>query len=162
MLEHVGVTHYKTYFQQVANMLEPDGTMLLHCVMRNTPPSLPSSWLLKYIFPGGYAPALSEVVPEVERAGLKMTDIEIWRGHYAKTIHEWRLRTIANADRIIQMYDAKFLRMWLYYLNGTEAVFYYGNQCNMQVQLSHSMFNPPVTRDYMQDAADKRTITPPF
>ncbi len=162
MLEHVGVTQYKTYFRKINELLHPEGTMLLHSVMRNTPPSLPSGWLLNYIFPGGYAPALSEVVPQIEKASLKITDIEIWRGHYAKTIREWRRRTLANADRITQMHDARFLRMWLYYLTGTEAVFYYGHQCNFQIQMGHSMFSVPATRDYMQNPNDKRMTDPPF
>lgn len=162
MLEHVGLPQFKTYFGQVKKLLNPEGVALTHCVMRNTPPSLPSGWLVKYIFPGGYAPALSEVMPHMEKAGLKITDMEVWRGHYAKTLHEWAARTKQNARRIIEMHDERFLRMWLYYLEGAEAVFYYGDQCNFQLQMAHDMFDVPVTRDYMQNAADVRTTRPPF
>ncbi|MEJ6397582.1 cyclopropane-fatty-acyl-phospholipid synthase family protein [Yoonia sp. 208BN28-4] len=162
MLEHVGVTQFRDYFGQVKKLLNTGGVALTHCVMRNTPPALPSAWMLKYIFPGGYAPAVSEVLPVMEKEGLKITDMEIWRGHYAKTIHEWRMRTEANAKRITQMYDARFLRMWRYYLSGTEAVFYYGNQCNFQLQMAHDMADVPATRDYISDPANRQFIPLPY
>ncbi len=162
MLEHVGLPQFKNYFGQVKKLLNPQGIALTHCVMRNTPPSLPSGWLVKYVFPGGYAPALSEVMPVMEKTGLKITDMEIWRGHYAKTLHDWAQNTKDNAKRIIEMYDERFLRMWLYYLEGAEAIFYYGDQCNFQLQMAHSMYDVPVTRDYMHNPADQRMTKAPF
>lgn len=162
MLEHVGITQYKNYFQQVKNMLKPGGIAVTHCIMRNTPPALPSAWMVKYIFPGGYVPAVSEVIPVMEKAGLCMTDMEIWRGHYAKTLREWRIRTENNGARITEMYDARFLRMWRYYLAGTEASFYYANQCNFQLQMAHNNADVPATRHYIEDPADKRMIPLPY
>lgn len=162
MLEHVGLPQFANYFGQVKKLLKPHGIALTHCVMRNTPPSLPSGWLVKYVFPGGYAPALSEVLPVMEKAGLKITDMEIWRGHYAKTLHDWAQNTKDNAKRITDMYDARFLRMWLYYLEGARAVFYYGDQCNFQLQMAHGMYDVPITRDYMHNASDRRMTEAPF
>jgi len=162
MVEHVGLPQFGDYCNQIKTLLQPEGIALTHLVMRNTPPSLPSGWLVKYVFPGGYAPALSEFLPHVEKAELKITDMEVWRGHYAKTLHEWAARCKQNAKRITEMYDEKFLRMWLYYLEGAEAVFYYGDQCNAQIQMAHNIFHAPVTRDYMNDASDRRMTVPPF
>ncbi|HMK68717.1 MAG TPA: cyclopropane-fatty-acyl-phospholipid synthase family protein, partial [Stellaceae bacterium] len=123
MFEHVGVPHYPDYFAKFRDLLEPNGVALLHSIGRMDGPASTNSWLRKYIFPGGYSPALSEVVPVVERTKLWITDIEILRLHYAETLRAWRQRFNANRERIRALYDERFCRMWEFYLAGSETSF---------------------------------------
>src|SRR5690606_32058543 len=116
MFEHVGAAHYDEFFGRLKGMLKPDGVALLHSIGRMEPPGSTNAWLRKYIFPGGYTPALSEALAAVERLGLWVTDIEILRLHYAKTIREWRRRFEANREAIRALYDERFCRMWEFYL----------------------------------------------
>ncbi len=120
MFEHVGVTRYDEYFQHVRRLLKDDGVMLLHAIGRNSMPGATNPWIRKYIFPGGYIPSLSEVLPAIERAGLFVTDIEILRLHYADTLREWRRRFLENRDEVKKIYDERFCRMWEFYLAGSE------------------------------------------
>ena len=149
MFEHVGVPHYREYFRHVAAKLKPDGVALIHTIGRNTPPLYTSPWVTKYIFPGGYVPALSEMVTAVEKEGLWTTDIEIWRLHYAQTLQHWYARFMANIDHARALYDERFCRMWRYYLLASELSFRHGRQCVFQVQLAHSQQAVPLTRDYL-------------
>ncbi len=149
MFEHVGVPHYGTFFKQVRNLLAEDGVALLHSIGRMEGPGSTNPWLRKYIFPGGYSPALSEVVPCIERVGLWTTDVEILRLHYAQTLRHWRERFLARRDEAVRLYDERFCRMWEFYLAGAEIAFRYQGHMVMQIQMARSVGGVPLTRDYM-------------
>jgi len=149
MFEHVGVPHYDDYFATVSRLLKPDGIALIHFIGRSEPPGATSPWILKYIFPGGYCPAMSEAVAAVERQGLVTTDVEVWRLHYAETLKEWRRRFEANIDRVRALYDERFCRMWRYYLIASELTFRLNNQVVFQFQMSPKQDAVPLTRDYL-------------
>jgi len=151
MFEHVGAKHYDEFFDQVRSLLKDDGVMLLHSIGRMEPPGHTNAWLRKYIFPGGYSPALSEAVAAVERAGLWITDIEILRLHYAETLAEWTRRFRANRDAIKKLYDERFCRMWEFYLTGCEVSFRYFDQMVFQMQISKRPDSVPLTRDYITE-----------
>jgi len=151
MFEHVGAAHYREYFRKVKELLTDDGVMLLHSIGRMEPPGSTNPWLRKYIFPGGYTPALSEVLRAVEDAGLWVTDMEILRLHYASTLREWRRRFAANRQKVEALYDARFCRMWDFYLAGCEVAFRYMNQMVFQLQLTKRQDAVPLTRDYITD-----------
>lgn len=149
MFEHVGVVHYDQFFAKLHDLLTDDGVALLHSIGRSDGPGVTNPWLRKYVFPGAYAPALSEVLPAVERAGLWVTDIEILRLHYADTLREWRLRFARRRDRIKALYDERFCRMWEFYLAGCEMAFRYEAQMVFQMQLAKRVDTVPLTRDYI-------------
>jgi cyclopropane-fatty-acyl-phospholipid synthase len=151
MFEHVGVVQYPTFFRKVNELLSPDGVALLHSIGRMEGPGTTNPWLRKYIFPGGYSPALSEVVPVVERERLWITDIEILRLHYAETLRHWRARFEANRERIRALYDERFCRMWELYLVGAELAFRRDRHLNFQMQLAKRVDTVPLTRDYITD-----------
>jgi cyclopropane-fatty-acyl-phospholipid synthase len=149
MFEHVGIGHYRAFFDMVARCLKPDGVALIHAIGRSDGPGSTNAWLRKYIFPGGYSPALSEVLPPVERSGLMGTDIEILRLHYAETLRHWRWRFAANRDAITALYDEAFCRMFEFYLAGSEIAFRRGGHMIWQLQLAHGHGAVPLTRDYI-------------
>ncbi len=149
MFEHVGRPHYAAYFTQVQALLAPDGVALIHTIGRAGRPSITSPWITRHIFPGGYVPALSEVMPAIQDTGLWTTDIEVWRLHYAETLRHWRLRFEVNIDAVTAMYDARFCRMWRYYLVASEMTFRHYRQCVFQFQLAHRQDAVPLTRDYL-------------
>jgi cyclopropane-fatty-acyl-phospholipid synthase len=151
MFEHVGVVHYPAFFAKVKELLADDGVALLHSIGRQDGPASTNPWLRKYIFPGGYSPAMSEVVPVVERSGLWITDIEILRLHYAETLRAWRTRFNANRERIRALYDERFCRMWEFYLAGSEMAFRHQGHLNFQMQFAKKIDAVPLTRDYMVD-----------
>lgn len=160
MFEHVGVRHYREYFAKARDLLAEDGVMLLHSIGRMEPPGGTNPWLRKYIFPGGYSPALSETLSAIERAGLWVTDIEILRGHYAETLRHWRERFLANRDKVkaIAGYDDRFCRMWEFYLAACETAFRHMNQMVFQIQLARRQDAVPSSRDYLHAAAGPRRI----
>ena len=149
MFEHVGIGHYREYFEKVSGLLEDDGIALIHTIGRVDGPGAANAWINKYIFPGGYVPALSEILPAIERAGLYVTDIEVLRLHYAETLKAWRQRFSANRERIAEIYDERFCRMWQFYLAGCEAAFRHGGLVNYQIQLSKRVGTVPLTRNYI-------------
>jgi cyclopropane-fatty-acyl-phospholipid synthase len=149
MFEHVGVGHYRAFFDAVARCLNPDGVALLHAIGRSDGPGFTNPWIAKYIFPGGYCPALSEVLPPVEKSGLIATDIEVLRLHYAETLRHWRRRFTANRDTIAALYDERFCRMFEFYLCGAEIAFRREGHMVFQVQLAHRQTAVPLTRDYI-------------
>ena len=136
MFEHVGVSHYDEYFQNVRRLLRDDGVMVLHSIGRNSVPGATNAWIRKYIFPGGYIPSLSEVLPAIERAGLYVTDVEILRLHYAETLRAWRERFLANWDKAAAIADERFCRMWEFYLAGSETAFRVDGHMVFQIQLA--------------------------
>jgi cyclopropane-fatty-acyl-phospholipid synthase len=152
MFEHVGVGHYRSFFEVVKNCLAPDGVALLHAIGRSTGPASTNPWIAKYIFPGGYCPSLSEVLPPLEKAGLVATDIEILRLHYAATLRHWRRRFAANRDAIMGLYDERFCRMFEFYLAGCELAFRREGHMIFQIQLTRDQAAVPLTRDYMVEA----------
>jgi len=152
MFEHVGVNHYRRFFDVCRNLLTPDGVAVIHSIGRFDGPGDTNVWIQKYIFPGGYIPAVSEVVPAIEKAGLKITDMEILRMHYARTLREWRNRFLAARDKVKAIYDERFCRMWEYYLVGSEISFRYWDLMNFQIQLTRHQHALPITRDYMFEA----------
>ena len=154
MFEHVGVNHYRTFFNTAHDLLAPDGTMLLHSIGRFGPPGETSAFIRRYIFPGGYIPALSEVMPHVERSGLKVTDIEILRLHYARTLKLWRERFLAHKEEVLALYDERFVRMWEFYLAASECAFRVGAMMNFQLQLTRNQEVLPLTRGYMATAEE--------
>ncbi len=149
MFEHVGVKHYSELFSKVQSLLKPSGIFLLHSIGRSGGPGATSAWIRKYIFPGGYCPALSEVIPEVEKAGLYMTDVEILRLHYARTLAEWRKRFAVNRQKAVELYDETFARMWEFYLSASELSFRHLDLNNFQLQTSADAETVPLTRDYI-------------
>ena len=150
MFEHVGLNHYDAFFQKCAGLLADDGVMLLHSIGRSEGPNVTNPWIAKYIFPGGYIPALSEITPAIERAGLLITDIEILRLHYADTLKAWRDRFLAYREEAERLYDRRFVRMWEFYLAASEMAFR-GQQAMMvmQIQLAKRQNVVPMTRDYI-------------
>jgi len=151
MFEHVGPGYYADFFAKVKDLLADDGVCLLHSIGRMEPPGGTNPWLRKYIFPGGYTPALSEVLGAIEKVGLWVTDIEILRTHYARTLREWRRRFAANRREILELYDERFCRMWDFYLTSCEVAFRYLRQMVMQIQLTKRLDTLPLTRNYMLD-----------
>jgi cyclopropane-fatty-acyl-phospholipid synthase len=149
MFEHVGVNHYDRFFRKSAQLLADDGVMLLHSIGRSEGPSRTSPWILKYIFPGGYIPSLSEVLPAIERSGLLTTDIEILRLHYAETLKAWRERFEAHREEAERIYDSRFVRMWEFYLAAAEMSFREQNLMVFQIQLTKRQDVVPITRDYI-------------
>lgn len=157
MFEHVGVVNYLEYFRKIKSLLNDDGCALLHSIGRKGRPGNTSSWMRKYIFPGGYAPSLSETFSEIEKSGLWVTDCEILRMHYADTLLEWENRFQKNRDRVSDMFDEKFCRMWEFYLIGCEYSFRYGKQMNFQIQLSKNVNSLPLTRNYIFEAENSKS-----
>jgi cyclopropane-fatty-acyl-phospholipid synthase len=149
MFEHVGVDFYDTYFKRCAELLADDGVMVLHSIGRSEGPDSTNPWIAKYIFPGGYIPALSEVMPAVESADLLVCDIEILRLHYAETLKAWRERFMARREEAVQLYDERFARMWEFYLASSEMAFRKQNLMNFQLQLTRRQGIVPMTRDYV-------------
>ena len=149
MFEHVGVNHFAAFFAKLKQLLTPAGVALLHAIGRMDGPGTTNAWARKYIFPGGYAPALSEVLPVIERTGLWATDIEILRLHYAETLRHWHERFQAHRGEIAGIYDERFCRMWEFYLQGAEMDFRYLRTMVFQIQLTRSIDAVPITRDYM-------------
>jgi cyclopropane-fatty-acyl-phospholipid synthase len=149
MFEHVGVGHYKEFFKKCSALLKDDGIAVLHSINRSDGPGATSAWIQKYIFPGGYIPALSEVLPHLERHGLYVTDIEILRLHYARTLREWSRRFADHRERAKAIYDERFCRMWEFYLAASEATFRYGGMNNFQIQFCKNQHALPVHRNYM-------------
>ena len=151
MFEHVGVGHFATFFTTLRRILTPDGVALLHSIGRGRGPASTPAWFQKYIFPGGYAPALSEVLPAAERSGLVVTDIEIWRLHYAQTLRHWRTRFDAHREAIAALHDERFCRMFEFYLAGSELAFRRKGHMVFQMQLAANQQAVPLSRDYMAD-----------
>jgi cyclopropane-fatty-acyl-phospholipid synthase len=149
MFEHVGVGNYNAFFRKCRALLDDDGIMLLHSIGRSEGPNITSPWIAKYIFPGGYIPALSEVLPAVERAGLLVTDIEILRLHYAETLKAWRERFLAHREQAERLYDERFVRMWEFYLAATEMAYRERAMMVFQMQLTKRQGVVPMTRDYI-------------
>ena len=149
MFEHVGVGYYDVFFRKCADLLADDGVMLLHSIGRSEGPGITNPWIAKYIFPGGYIPALSEVMPAIERAGLLVTDIEILRLHYAETLKHWRDRFLAHRDDLEKIYDERFFRMWEFYLAASEMAFREQDMMVFQLQLTKRQGVVPITRDYI-------------
>jgi cyclopropane-fatty-acyl-phospholipid synthase len=149
MFEHVGVGYFDIFFRKCAEILSDDGVMLLHSIGRSEGPGITNPWINKYIFPGGYIPALSEVLPAVERAGFLVTDIEILRLHYAETLKHWRERFLAHREDLEKVYDARFVRMWEFYLAASEMTFREQGMMVMQLQLTKRQGVVPITRDYI-------------
>ena len=152
MFEHVGPAHYAAFFRKCRDLMTPEGVMLLHTIGRMGAPGVTDAWTAKYIFPGGYNPALSEIVRGYEGLRLFPTDIEVLRLHYGLTLREWYWRTQAHRAEIEALYDARFFRMWTFYLAGAAVAFEHGGMCNYQLQLSRSRTALPITRDYMATA----------
>lgn len=149
MFEHVGVNFYETFFRRCADLLADDGVLMLHSIGRSEGPGITNPWVAKYIFPGGYIPALSEVMPFIERAGLLVTDIEILRLHYAETIKAWRERFLAHREQVERLYDPRFVRMWEFYLASSEVAFREHAMMVFQLQLTKRQGVVPLTRDYI-------------
>jgi cyclopropane-fatty-acyl-phospholipid synthase len=149
MFEHVGVGHYDAFFRKCRALLDDDGVMLLHSIGRSEGPNVTNPWIAKYIFPGGYIPALSEVLPAVERAGLLVTDVEILRLHYAETLKAWRERFLAHREQVERLYDDRFVRMWEFYLAASEMAFREQAMMVFQMQLTRRQGVVPMTRDYI-------------
>ena len=140
------------YFDTVARLLTDDGVAVIHSIGRSDGPSLTQPWIAKYIFPGGYIPALSEVLPAVERAGLIVTDVEILRLHYAETLRHWRERFLARREEIAALYDERFCRMWEFYLGISEQAFRHRGHFVFHIQLAKRVDALPITRGYIDEA----------
>ncbi|MGZ5172360.1 MAG: class I SAM-dependent methyltransferase, partial [Burkholderiales bacterium] len=151
MFEHVGTPNYARFFQKIRDLLSADGIALIHSIGRINGPAVTSAWTRKYIFPGGHIPALSEVAPVIERAGLVLTDLEILRLHYAETLRHWRERFMESHRQRSRIYDQRFCRMWEFYLASSELAFRYGGLMVFQAQLARQFDSVPLTRDYMYE-----------
>lgn len=151
MFEHVGINHYREFFSTVRKLLAEDGLCVLHSIGRMAGPSTTCAWLRRYIFPGGYSPSLSEVLPAIEGSGLWIADIEVLRLHYAETLRAWQHRFQENRARIAELFDERFCRKWEFYLALSEAAFRHGDHFVFQIQLSKRRDAAPLTRDYITD-----------
>ena len=149
MFEHVGRNFYRTYFNTVFKLLNEKGIALIHTIGSSMPPRDPQPWIQKYIFPGGYTPSLSEVAKPIEKSGLIVSDIEVLRMHYAHTLRNWKERFLSKKDKVLDMFDEKFFRMWEFYLASCEMAFKWGDQVVFQLQLSKDNISVPNTRDYI-------------
>ena len=149
MFEHVGVNHYDTFFRKSAQLLADDGVMVLHSIGRSEGPNVTNPWIAKYIFPGGYIPSLSEVLPHIEKSGLLITDMEILRLHYAETLKHWRERFLAHREEVERIYDRRFVRMWEFYLAASEMSFREQDMMVFQIQLAKRQDVVPMTREYI-------------
>ena len=152
MFEHVGAPNFETFFRAAANLMTADGVMLLHTIGRFGRPGSTDAFTRKYIFPGGYIPALSETLAASEKSRLIVTDVETLRLHYALTLRQWYARTLAHEAEIVAMMGDRFFRMWCFYLAGATAAFESGGMGNYQIQFARSRHALPLTRDYMGDA----------
>jgi len=157
MFEHVGARNFETFFRACANMLTADGAMLLHTIGRFGKPGATDAFTRKYIFPGGYIPALSETLAASEKSRLIATDIETLRLHYAATLRHWYANTLAHETEIVKMMGARFFRMWCFYLAGATAAFESGGMGNYQIQFARSRHALPLTRDYLAEAEGRYT-----
>ncbi|MEQ1671503.1 MAG: class I SAM-dependent methyltransferase, partial [Hyphomicrobium sp.] len=151
MFEHVGVAHYGEFFSKINELMSDDGIMLLHSIGKMSPPGTASPWLRKYIFPGAYSPALSEVFPAVENNQLWVTDLEFLRVHYATTLLHWHQRFEKSREKIAKLYDERFCRMFEFYLISAEMMFRTGAQEVFHMQLSRKRDAAPIVRDYIID-----------
>ena len=149
MFEHVGRKFYKKYFKQLSNLLNDDGVALIHTIGSVNPPRDPQPWITKYIFPGGYTPSLSELVNPIEKSGLIISDLEVLRLHYSLTLRHWKERFLSKKDKILEMFDEKFFRIWEFYLTGCEMGFKWGGQVVFQFQLTKELKSTPITRNYI-------------
>ena len=149
MFEHVGVNHYGTFFRKVHDLLSDDGVALIHFIGRSDVPTITNPFIARHIFPGGYIPALSEVLPAIERSSLIVTDIEVLRLHYAETLRAWRQRFLARRAEAEHLRGERFCRMWEFYLAGSECAFRYQNLVVFQIQLAKRVGTLPITRDYI-------------
>jgi cyclopropane-fatty-acyl-phospholipid synthase len=149
MFEHVGRPNYRAYFDKVGALLTPDGIALIHTIGRMSGPGSTDPFTQKYIFPGGYTPALSELSPHIERAFLWTADIEVWRLHYMYTLEHWLARCRAQRDAIVALYDDRFFRMWEFYLAGAIMAFRHDDHAVFQLQLARRRDAVPITRDYL-------------
>jgi cyclopropane-fatty-acyl-phospholipid synthase len=149
MFEHVGRKFYKKFFNQIDKLLNNDGVSLIHTIGSVNPPRDPHPWITKYIFPGGYTPSLSEVTTPIEKAGLIVSDIEVLKLHYSHTLRHWKENCIKNKEKITEMFDERFFRMWEFYLAGCEIAFKWGDQVVYQFQLTKNYTSTPTTRDYI-------------
>jgi cyclopropane-fatty-acyl-phospholipid synthase len=160
MFEHVGVQHYPEFFAKVDELLTDDGVAVLHSIGRYEGPGSTNAWIRKYIFPGGYSPALSEVLPVVEKRRMFVTDVEILRLHYAETLKAWRERFHAAKDRVSKIYDERFFRMWDFYLAGSETAFRHMGHIVFQLQMAKRVDTVPLTRDYIYEWEHTRASSP--
>lgn len=151
MFEHVGTDRYGEFFGKIKDLLKPDGICLVHTIGRMHGPQTTNPWMRKYIFPGAYTPSLSELSAAVEKAGLWVTDVEVWRLHYAETLKEWNRRFQSNREKAKALYDERFCRMWEFYLQSCEVAFRRLGHLNFQVQLTREPDAAPLTRDYITD-----------
>ncbi len=157
MFEHVGIPHYEEFFGNLRDRLSDDGVALLHTIGRADGPGATNPWIARHIFPGGYSPALSEILPAIERSGLYVTDIEIWRLHYAETLRAWRAHFEAHLEQPREIYDERFCRMWRFYLVVSELAFRRGGHVVFQIQLARRQDAVPLTRDYLTAQALRLT-----
>jgi cyclopropane-fatty-acyl-phospholipid synthase len=151
MFEHVGIGNYDRFFESISDLLTDDGIAVIHTIGRQSGPGSTSPWIRKYIFPGGYSPALSEIMAAVEKSGLWLADVEALRLHYAYTLRAWQKRFAQRRDQIAAMMDERFCRMWEYYLTASEAAFLYGDHLVFQLQLSKKRDAVPLTRGYIEN-----------
>jgi cyclopropane-fatty-acyl-phospholipid synthase len=149
MFEHVGIGFYDAFFNKCAKLVAEDGVVLLHTIGRSSPPGITNPWIAKYIFPGGYIPALSEVLPAIEKAGLIVADVEVLQLHYAETLKAWRERFLAHRDEVVRLYDQRFVRMWEFYLACSEMAFRMGEMVVFQIQMTKRKGLIPTRRDYI-------------
>ena len=161
MFEHVGTNHYGRYVRQLRRCLKPDGIALLHAIGRADGPGVTNAWTRKYIFPGGYSPALSEVLPVIERERLFLTDLEVLRLHYAETTRRWLQRFRAHREQACQLYGERFCRMWEFYLAAAEASFRWGALIVFQAQLARDIQAVPLTRNYIGAAEEALATSSP-
>jgi len=149
MFEHVGRKFYKEYFKMVSKLLKDKGVALIHTIGSSNPPRNPQPWITKYIFPGGYTPSLSQIARPIEDSGLIISDMEVLRMHYSHTLRHWKERFLSNKEKVLEMFDEKFCRMWEFYLASCEMTFKWGDLVVFQLQLSKDNISIPTTRDYI-------------
>lgn len=155
MFEHVGPQNFVPYFKTAKKLMKDDGVFVLHSIGRAKPNALDPPFIEKYIFPNGHIPCLSETLRAIEKSGLLVKDIEILTYHYADTIKHWRERFTANKDKVLELYDERFFRMWDLYLATSEMSFRHGKLYNFQIQVVKKQSTARPTRNYIHETEEK-------
>jgi cyclopropane-fatty-acyl-phospholipid synthase len=149
MLEHVGVANYEALGAVIRRALQGRGRGLIHSIGRNYPAPL-QPWIEKRIFPGAYPPSLGEMMGIFEPSNLSILDVENLRLHYARTLRDWLVLYENASERVRQMFDEKFVRMWRLYLAGSVAAFTTGTLQLFQVVFAPGESNDvPLTRAHL-------------
>jgi cyclopropane-fatty-acyl-phospholipid synthase len=148
MFEHVGKDNIPKYFDKICRLLVPAGLSLLHTITSPRETAFGSTWMKKYIFPGGYVPTLREIIWQLPENGFQMINAESLRRHYALTLGHWYANFARHADAVRAKFGDRFFRMWELYLQACSASFRMGALDIHQLAFTKGVNNSlPLTND---------------